>query len=266
MRSPSERRTRAGKPARAGLCGAAVLTIVLSVPVAAAPEVGRPSEAQVTAAVAKLKNDPNLAGARKIRVLRWAGNRTEEKPPSDLPDWLQQIARFFAWIGEAGRYAVWAACAVLVGVLAVYLLRILPRRWQKSAPVSFNPPTHVQDLDIRPESLPDDIGAASRKLWDRGEHRAALALLYRGCLSRLVHAHSVPIRDSTTEGECIELAARSLAAAAAGYVSRLVRVWQRAVYRGEEASPETVFELCNSFRSALDPPPPSAADTAEVPA
>ena len=47
-------------------------------------------------------------------------------------------------------------------------------------------------------------------LWDRGDHRAALALLYRGLLSRLVHVHRVPIRDSSTEGDCLALAARCL--------------------------------------------------------
>ena len=73
---------------------------------------------------------------------------------------------------------------------------------------AFVAPTHVRDLDIRPESLPDDIGAAARALWDRGEHRAALALLYRGLLSRLAHVHRLPIRDSSTEGDCLALAAR----------------------------------------------------------
>ena len=44
----------------------------------------------------------------------------------------------------------------------------------------FVAPSHVRDLDIRPESLPDDVGAAALALWQRGEQRAALALLYRG--------------------------------------------------------------------------------------
>src|SRR4029079_6929748 len=74
----------------------------------------------------------------------------------------------------------------------------------------FVAPTHVRDLDIRPESPTDDIGAAARQLWDRGEQRAALALLYRGMLSRLAHVHRVPIRDSSTEGDCVELASAQL--------------------------------------------------------
>jgi hypothetical protein len=217
----------------------------------------RPSEAQVAAAVAQLKNDPNLAGAHKIRTLHWIRTPRKEQPEGDLPDWLRAIGRFFAWLAEAGRYAVWAGCAILVGLLAVFLLRMLQRRWQRAVIPAITPPTHVRDLDIRPGSLPEDIGAASRELWERGEHRAALALLYRGCLSRLVHAHGVPIRDSTTEGECVELGARYLSSANATYVFQLVRVWQRAVYRGEDAPRDVVLTLCESFGAALDPAPPA---------
>jgi hypothetical protein len=114
-------------------------------------------------------------------------------------------------------------------------------------------PTHVRDLDIRPASLPPDIGAAARALWDAGQQRAALALLYRGLLSRLAHVHSVPIRDSTTEGDCLALAAEHLPTPRHDYVSRLVGVWQHAVYGHEEVSAVAVHDLCDGFAPALDP-------------
>jgi hypothetical protein len=115
----------------------------------------------------------------------------------------------------------------------------------------------VQDLDIRPETLPNDIGAAARALWDRGEHRSALALLYRGLLSRLAHVHRVPIRDSSTEGDCLALAASHLASARHDYASRLVRVWQRAVYGRDEVPAATVYGICDDFARALDAPSPA---------
>ena len=93
------------------------------------------------------------------------------------------------------------------------------------------PPSHVRELDIRPESLPDDIGAAALAVWERGEQRAALALLYRGLLSRLVHAHGVPIRASSTEGDCLALAQSRLAAGSAQYAARLVSVGHGGVRR-----------------------------------
>jgi hypothetical protein len=117
----------------------------------------------------------------------------------------------------------------------------------------------VQSLDIRPESLPDDIGAAARGLWDGGEHRASLALLYRGMLSRLAHVHRVPIRDSSTERDCLTLAANHLTPAACNYASFLVRVWQQSVYGGENAQPATLHQLCDDFAGMLGTRSPVAA-------
>jgi hypothetical protein len=116
-------------------------------------------------------------------------------------------------------------------------------------------PSFVRDLDIRPESLPADIGAAGRQLWDGGEQRSALALLYRGLLSRLVHVHRVPIKDSTTEGDCLALANRHLQDEERKvYVGNLVRLWQRAVYGGETVATEALYALCDGFARALDRP------------
>jgi len=89
-------------------------------------------------------------------------------------------------------------------------------------------------------------------LWDCGEHRASLALLYRGLLSRLAHVHRIPIRDSSTEGDCLALAARHLTLARREYASSLVGVWQRSVYGHEDARTGSVYALCDDFASVLD--------------
>jgi hypothetical protein len=87
-------------------------------------------------------------------------------------------------------------------------------------------------------------------LWERGEQRATLALLYRGMLSRLAHVHRVPIRDSTTEGDCVALAATQ-AAHRSEYVGSLVTVWQRLGYGHEAVESATVYQLCAGFDAAL---------------
>ena len=86
------------------------------------------------------------------------------------------------------------------------------------------------------------------------------ALLYRGLLSRLVHVHLVPIRDSSTEGDCLSLASRHLKdEERKTYVASLVRLWQRAVYGGEQVPTESVLALCDGFARALDQPEGAAA-------
>ena len=144
----------------------------------------------------------------------------------------------------------------LVGLLVVSLRPSSARRVTTTCRRGrelFVAPSHVSDLDIRPESLPADIGAAARALWDRNERRAALALLYRGLLSRLVHVHRLPIRDSSTEGDCrLRLPKHIFRARAASYTSRLVRVWQRAVYGREDIQTAAVHDLCDGFSATLD--------------
>ena len=100
--------------------------------------------------------------------------------------------------------------------------------------------------------MPDDIGSAALALWERGEQRAALALLYRGLLSRLVHAHGVPIRASSTEGECLALAQPRLAAAERAVRGAARETWGAAVYGGSCPPPGPCRALCGEFAGALD--------------
>jgi hypothetical protein len=89
-------------------------------------------------------------------------------------------------------------------------------------------------------------------LWDRGDHRLALALLYRGLLSRLAHVHHVPIRDASTEGDCLALAVRHVPVRMYDYASRLVHTWQRYVYGRFDVQAESVYRLCDEFTAELD--------------
>jgi hypothetical protein len=209
----------------------------------------QPGDTEIARAMDQVKADPNLASDRTIKTLQW---RESNSKPFSMPSWLRWIGGLFVWIAQSSRMLMWGAIAVLVGIIVVYLIRMVRSHGLPHSGEAFVAPTHVRDLDIRPESLPKDIGAASRALWDRGEHRAALALLYRGMLSRLAHVHRVPIRDSSTEGDCLVLAAMHLEQKRSEFASHLVRVWQRAVYGRENIPAESVYLLCNDFASMLD--------------
>jgi len=231
------------------------------------PNGGVPTREQIDQAVKTVKADPNFATERTINTLRWASD-SDDRRRTRFPGWLRWIGNFFSFLGQSARLIVWIAIAIAVGLIVIYAVRLLSRMdGAGGRGVKFMAPSHVQDLDIRPESLPADIGAAVRALWDRGEHRAALALLYRGLLSRLVHVYEVPIRDSSTEGDCLALAARHVNEARTRYAQRLVRVWQRAVYGGETVESEAVYALCDEFASTLDRgPEPALAGASGAPA
>ncbi len=208
---------------------------------------------QVSREVEALRQDPTLSGKRKEKTLRFKDQDSAKKKPDTKPDgtwrWLLDFAR---WMSEAGRVAVWVVAAVLVALLLVGL-----RHWMRvragavKGSLAGPMPSHVRDLDIRPESLPDRIGEAAAVLWKKGEHRAALSLLYRGALSRLVHQHQVPVRAASTEGECLALAARRLAPERSAYFGRLVQAWQLAVYGARLPDDDSVLLLCREFDQHL---------------
>jgi hypothetical protein len=215
-----------------------------------APPQGKPADEQVRAAVAKLIQDPNLGKTEKAHRLQWK-SQTEDKPAKDQP-WLEWLAGALSWLATTARALLWVIGILLAGVLGLYIKRFLELRGARPSAKPPEMPTHVRDLDIRPESLPDDIGASALAIWDRGEHRMALALLYRGALSRLAHVHEVPIRDASTEGDCLSLANAHLPPQPAAYVARLIQVWQRAVYGNADPAEDEMRALCAGFREALD--------------
>jgi hypothetical protein len=215
------------------------------------------SDRDIVSALDAVKADPNLAPSRTVKTLKWKG---QAGSASSAPGWLQWFAGFASWLNQSTRVLVWSVIAVLLCVLAALFARMVrspsPAGARHAGAIT---PTHVQDLDIRPETLPPDVGAAARALWDGGHQRAALALLYRGLLSRLAHVHAMPIRDSSTEGECLAFSAGRLPLARHDYVDRLVRVWQHAVYAHERAETDTVHALCDGFGAALDSAAPEVA-------
>jgi hypothetical protein len=234
------------------LAGVAIVALLMTAPVrvtAIQPDAAtRPTPAEIERAITIVKADPNLATERTIKTLRWTGS-TPKRP--GVPSWLNWIVGLFRWIDQSARVLVWSAVLILVGLLVVYIVRVVRTSTLPHAAQAFVAPTHVRDLDIRPESLPEDIGAAARALWDAGEHRAALALLYRGLLSRLAYVHGIPIRDSSTEGDCLALAANHLAQRPRDYAALLIVVWQRSVYGREDVRAAIVYGLCRDFASML---------------
>lgn len=225
-----------------------------------------PTPQDIDKAVEAVKKDPNLAAEKSIRTLTWKSSDSEDDEPrrnSHWPSWFKWIPNLFYWIGQASQMLVWVLIAALVGLLVLFVVRLVRDTRLESKGSKFVAPTHVQDLDIRPESLPPDIGAAARALWDRGEQRAALALLYRGMLSRLAHVHEVPIRDSSTEGDCLMLAERKLDPVRVAYITQLVRTWQRFTYGGIAIADSIAHELCAGFAHNLDAPGAAAAGNAQ---
>lgn len=210
-------------------------------------------------AIDELLADPQLNRQEKQRYRRFKQTDEPRQAEEQRDD---ALFGFLRWLADSTRVLMWIA-GIVLALIAAWLL---PRWWRLQgdarAAALAALPTHVMALDIRPDSLPDDVGAAAAALWRHGEQRAALSLLYRGLLSRLVHVHQVPIRAASTEGECVALARPRLAAPAADYAARLVAVWQRAVYAGQAPADSELLALCEQFAPQLAGHAVASAETA----
>jgi hypothetical protein len=244
---------RPGAPWRAWALALVLTTPAMSIHAADAAASAPPAVTveQVKGIVAELQGATGPTGHTERR-LRWIPGEAASRPkPGDTPSWLIDWVR---WLSRGGRGLVWVLGAIVVALLLVFAWRWARVRADAERERSALRPSHVGDLDIRPESLPDDIGAAALALLARGEHRAALSLLYRGALSRLVHDHGVEIGAASTEGECLNLVRRAMPASVAAFFERLVRIWQAEVYAGRPADAAGIRALCEPFDAHLGAP------------
>jgi len=217
---------------------------------------GDPRAARIEKAADELRTDPLLTGRHKELRPRWDSDdppKKRRKPTAESdPSWFAWLAGFGRFLSDTSRVLLWGAVAVLVALALVSArhlvnLRTFERRAKAEAAVS-----HVRDLDVRPESLPDDVGAAAWALWQAGRVPEAMSLLYRGALSRLIHQYRVPITSSATEGECLALARASLEPLTLRYVTQVVRAWEASIYGGRALSMAMGEALCTGFGQRLD--------------
>lgn len=103
-------------------------------------------------------------------------------------------------------------------------------------------------LDIRKESIPEDICEQVLTYWQQMKYRQALNLLYRGTLSRLVHDYEFQFSDGATENECAEQVRTDATQTISLYVSELTQVWLKLAYGHQLPAEATVESLCSQWQ------------------
>ncbi|MBA1272085.1 DUF4129 domain-containing protein [Stutzerimonas azotifigens] len=112
-------------------------------------------------------------------------------------------------------------------------------------------PTQLFGLDLEPRSLPSDVAGEVERLWAENP-RAALGLLYRALLSRLVHAHRLPLKDAHTEGEVIAQVSQLDQPPLHDFVQLLTLHWQNAAYGHRMPAASVRDQLCSTWRSLFE--------------
>ncbi len=146
----------------------------------------------------------------------------------------------------------WILLAAALAALVYFMSKLEFRgRAGRSAHAAEAIPEHVAGLDIRPESLPDDVVAAARAHWRAGRRREAMSLLYRGALAHLVNRYALRVPESATEGECVARVRTHQEGPLVDDFAALTGSWQRVAYAHEAPPDETFAELCTRWSRHL---------------
>ena len=190
------------------------------------------------AEVLKAKEFPH-----QVDTMQWQRRHPLEERPARSEvdgDWLGALGYALA---NAVRVLFWLLAAAAIAYALWWAARMLPK---VRAPVvdAYRPPASLFGMEIAPEKLPADVGAAALALARAGRLREALGLLYRGALSELAHKRGVQLLASHTEGEAVRLANLP-------YFGSLVGAWQQCAYALRVPQAEEVVRLADDYRSAF---------------
>jgi hypothetical protein len=206
---------------------------------------GRFSAAEQRARIAEVMTHKDLQTKRTETNWKYTGPKAERKE-SDSSDWswLKKLVQRLSSVAGVVEVALWTLLALAI-IWAISKRRVWAKRWVRHAARATPAGREtIFGLDIEPESLPADVEAEAWRLWQAGEPRAALSLLYRATLSHLVTQENLELGPQATEEDCLRLCRKRVAPEVGAFMTRLTLAWQRIAYAAQPIAHETARELC----------------------
>jgi len=185
----------------------------------------------------------------------------------EVPDWLIRFVEYWEkylsdtseektpepgvglFVAKALEVLLWGAgFSLLLFLLYHYreyikafaMTRKLPEKAVSAPEVLFG-------LDVRNESVPENVPEQVLSLWHQGAGREALGLLYRATLSRLIHQYHFTFNESATEKECADLVHHRGMNELDAYMQALTQTWQRLAYGHRTPDEREVIGLCENW-------------------
>lgn len=189
---------------------------------------------------------------RPEKIEAWEWKEREKPERSETPNWLESI--FAAIQGFIGLFL--GGFEILFWLIIVAVIAFVIYRFRDSLSAMIRPRKEIIErpqadilfgLDVRKESLPDNITEEVSKLWQQKLYREAVGLLYRASLSGLVHQFSFEFFDGYTEQECVDVVSAGSDEKLSGFVKDLTRTWQLIAYAHQTPDEHHVKDLCTRW-------------------
>lgn len=195
--------------------------------------------------------EPMFNRFKKVETLKYIGDINEQKTPQNadyfwLTDAFEAIGKTLAFIFEMG---LWILVLIAVFLLVKYRERLNLGFFKKPQTI-VKPPETLFGLDLREESLPDNVAQQAMLLYQQQDYRAAMALLYRATLAYLVRHYKFDLKQGATEGDCLTLVTKELSLPSQNevdYFIELTRAWQQTAYAHRIVSLEQMELLCKNW-------------------
>ncbi len=199
-------------------------------------------------AMGEILEGPDFRRMEKREVLRPITEEPKKSTPRSLKKILAWFAKLGEWIAQATEVIMWASIALVILVLA----RLWPRFRQGLRPRrSQQDPRNGASLIYGPEgqlpALPEHLTAEAQRYWQEGNAREALSLLYRGALTSLCERFQLPLHNSCTEIESVEICQEHCPAVVGNYFNRLTQAWMRLAYGHREISQQEFDDLLKDW-------------------
>lgn len=216
-----------------------------------------PTKPEIRAAVDEVLVGDDFGGTAKEREWVWNDEAREKENSTPTGEGRELDPRAFSGLpnGSHARsttgtsVATIATWTLFVIVLAV-VLGLSIRRWRELRRLrepTRSPALDVMGLDLRPESIPDDVPGAALAAFDAGDLELALSLLYRATLSRLVANDGLRLEPGDTEGDCSRRVRAVVDAPRAAAFDALTSARITVAYAHRAIPRETLVALCDAF-------------------
>jgi len=190
------------------------------------------------------REDMGTSETRKY--LKYIGETGEKTENADFD--FGALTDLFVFFAQAFKAILILIIIFVVAVIILNRDKWLPLLGIGQKQIDNNEPIEsLFGMDLRPDSLPDDIGGSARYLVEQKDIRGALSLLYRGALSTLVNNDALAVKQGHTESEILSLAKPSIEKERDLYLNALTTQWILTAYSHHSTATTEALRLCERW-------------------